>query len=221
MPEKTPSAPGRGKRELTELHGYFAGEDGASRGSIHGDVRGLVGFQQLFVDGDDVVEAGREGMLGREAVEHRDDLHFCEVGDGNRFGPRAGVGIESATMNVEQDAVGVHAGNGRDDAHGNAGDGGFGATDRIELRRNVAGMVLPDVGAVTAFLKGGWMGRVGDLAGERLFRLGAEVGRNGNNAGDVRGAFSVDVAGVGVGRLSGGGSLGSGLLREGGNGSKD
>jgi hypothetical protein len=82
-------------------------------------------------------------------------------------------------------------------------------------------MVLPDVGAVTAFFKRGWMGCVGDLSCEGLLRFGAEVRRKGNDAGDVRGAIGIDVAGVGVGRLSGGGSLCGWLLREGRCGSED
>jgi hypothetical protein len=37
---------------LLELDGYFGGEDGAGRGSVDDDVVGLVGLEELLVDGD-------------------------------------------------------------------------------------------------------------------------------------------------------------------------
>ena len=162
---------GQGKAKLFEADSDFAGEDRAGRGSVDGDVRGLVGLEQLFIDSDDVVESGGEGMLGGEAIEDGDNFDFREVGDGDGFGPGAGVGVEAATMDIEEDAVGVHAGEGGDDADGNTGHGAFGPIHRIELRRDVACMVLPDVGSLAALFEGLRMGRVGNLAEITTFSL--------------------------------------------------
>ena len=164
MPEKTPSAPGKGRPSCLRRDSDFAGEDGAGGGSVDGDVCGLVGFEQLFIDSDDVVESGGEGMLGGEAIEDGDDFDLREIGDGDGFGPGTGVGVEAATMDIEEDAVGIHAGEGGDDADGNTGDGAFGPIHGIELRRDVACMILPDVSAVATLFEGLRMGRVGNLA---------------------------------------------------------
>ena len=79
--------------------------------------------------------------------------------------------------------------------------------DGIELRGDVAGVVLPDVGAVAALGEGLRNIRVGHGTGQRGLRFGAEVGRDGHDAGDVGGALGIDVAGVFVGGLGGGGAL--------------
>ena len=68
-------------------------------------------------------------------------------------------------------------------------------------------MSLPDVSAVAALIEGQVVRGVGDLAGERLLRFGAEIGGNRNDAGDVRGSIGIDVTGIGVGSLGGGGAL--------------
>ena len=100
-------------------------------------------------------------------------------------------------------------------------DESFGAEARVlidqsnsvgaELRRDVACMILPKVGAVAALFEGLRVGRIGNLARQRLFCFGAEVGRNRDDASDVRHAVGVDVAGVGVGGL---GRCGACLLSE-------
>src|SRR5256885_938863 len=83
-----------GQVELLEADGGFGGHGGAGRGSVDGDAAGLVGLEELFVDGDGVVDAGGEWVLGREAVEDGDDLDAAVAGDGDGFGVGAGVGVE-------------------------------------------------------------------------------------------------------------------------------
>jgi hypothetical protein len=81
---------------------------------------GLVGLEQLFVDGDGVVERGGEGTFGRETVEDGDALDLGHAGDGDGLGVGAGVGVEAAAVEVEQDFVFVGFGQavGDDDADG-------------------------------------------------------------------------------------------------------
>lgn len=78
-------AEGGGLREvqLLEANGDLGGEDGAGGGAVDGDVLGFVGFEELAVDGNGVVEGGGKGVLGRKAVEDGDDAGAGEMGDGD------------------------------------------------------------------------------------------------------------------------------------------
>ena len=109
---------------MFEADGYFGGEDGSGRGAVEGDVGGLVGFQEVAVDGDGVVDRCGKLVLGREAIEDGDDAGVGEVGDGDGLGEGAGVGVEAAAVDVDEDAVGVHgSGVEREDvADGDAND---------------------------------------------------------------------------------------------------
>jgi len=49
---------------LFEADGYFGGEDCSGRGAVEGDVGGVVGFEEVAVDGDGVVDGGGKGVLG-------------------------------------------------------------------------------------------------------------------------------------------------------------
>jgi hypothetical protein len=96
----------------------------------------LVALEQLFVDGDGVVDRCGEGIFRREPVEHGDALDLGHPGDGDGFGVAAGIRVESAAVQVEQDfvLVGVGQALGNDDMHRDAGDLVVGDGGRIELQ---------------------------------------------------------------------------------------
>src|SRR3984957_21224874 len=87
-------------------------------------MRGLVSLQQLFVDGDCVVNAGGKGILGREAVEHGHNFDSCVAGDGNGFRVGTGIGVEAAAVQVDEDLVEIRVRHGiwRYDVYRNTGD---------------------------------------------------------------------------------------------------
>src|SRR5271170_3568409 len=113
-----------GKAERFELDRDFSGQDSSCRCSVENDVAGLVGLEQLPVDGDGVIDSGGEWMLRGEAVEHCDDFDPGVAGDRNRFGIRAGVGVKSAAVQVDENLVVVSAGQvgWSYDAHRNSGE---------------------------------------------------------------------------------------------------
>ena len=71
------------------------------------DAAVLVGFEKFLVNGDGVVAGGGEGILGREAVIDRHNFGFREIRDGNAFDQGAGVGIDSAAVQVNEHAIAV------------------------------------------------------------------------------------------------------------------
>ena len=152
MPLKMPSAAGMRQAKLLELGGDFGGEDRAGRGAVDDDVLRLVGLEQLLVDGYRVVHGGGEGMLGSQAVEHRNDLDLRVAGDGNRLGVGAGVGVEAAAVQIEQHLVAVGLGHavGGDDANRNAGDLVFDELVGAELAPGRGSGYGPGVGAAAA-----------------------------------------------------------------------
>ncbi len=187
------------KVELFEADGDFRGEDGAGGGAVDGDVLGLVGFEEIAVDGDGVIEGGGKGMLGREAVEDGDDASVGEISDGDGFREGAGVGVEAAAVEIDEYTVGVGRGGVRwgNVADGDAGDGGVGDVNREDGGGGFAGAGLPGVGAGAADGEGLVCGLVGGGLGEAVLGLGADGFGDGDDAGDVGGAVDVDVAGVG------------------------
>ncbi len=197
--------------ELLEADGYFGGEDGAGGGAVEGDVGGLVGLEEVAVDGDGVVDGGGKFVLGREAVEDGDDAGVGEVGDGDGLGEGAGVGVEAAAVDVDEDAVRVLGVEWEDVADGDAGDGDGFDLDWVGFEGGFAGAGLPGVGAGAALGEGLVFGSGG--AAEGGLGLGTDGGGDGDDAGDVRGAVGVEGAGVGLGwllGLEGGGEGGNG-----------
>src|SRR4029077_5789911 len=67
-----------GEREiqLLEANSDFGSEDGPRGGAEDADVMRLVSLEELFVDGNDVVNRGGEGIFGSEAVVDGNDLYF-------------------------------------------------------------------------------------------------------------------------------------------------
>lgn len=65
-------------------------------------------------------------MFGGEAVVDGDDFDFGEVADGVAFNERAGIGIESATVKIDEDEIAIGGGSFEwsDDVGGYAGGGG-------------------------------------------------------------------------------------------------
>ena len=63
-------------------------------------------------------------MLRREAIKNGDDLDSGIAGNGNRLGVRAGIGVEAAAMEIDEDFVAVRGWYFRrsDNTHGYAGD---------------------------------------------------------------------------------------------------
>ena len=92
---------------MPEADGDLGGEDGSGGGSVEGDVGRLVGLEKLAIDGDGVVDSGGKWVLGGEAVEDADDAGVGEVGDGDALGEGAGVGVEAAAVDVDENAVGM------------------------------------------------------------------------------------------------------------------
>ena len=88
---------------------------------------------------------------------------------------------------------------GGDDADGDAGDGLFFDVDGEDGAGGLAGAVLPGVGAGAALGERLGDGDVGGGTGELVLGLGADGPGDGDDAGDVRGAVRVDVAGIGLG----------------------
>jgi len=196
---------GKWQVELLEADSYFGSEDGTGGGSVEGDVSGLVGLEEVAVDGDGVVDGGGKFVLGREAIEDGDDAGVGEVGDGDGLGEGAGVGVEAAAVDVDEDAVGVHGcGVEREDvADGDSRDGDGFDFDWIGFEGGLTRAGLPGVGAGAALGEGLVFGSGG--AAEGGLGLGADGGGDGDDTGDVRGAVGVVAAGVGRG--------GGGLLR--------
>lgn len=75
--------------ELLEADGDLCGEDGPGGGAVDGYVGGLMGPEEIAVDGDGVVEGGGKGVLGGQAVEDGDDPCVGEVCNGDAFGERS------------------------------------------------------------------------------------------------------------------------------------
>ena len=94
-------------------------------------------------------------MLGREAVQHRDYFYSGEIGDGNGFGKRAGIGIESAAMEIDENAIALLRRNFKrsDDTYGNACDRVRHNIYRIEFLRLLADSCLPFIGANAALFE--------------------------------------------------------------------
>lgn len=152
---------GEGQVELFETDGYFGGEDGSGRGSVEGDVGGLVGLEEVAVDGDGVVDGGGKGVLGCEAVEDSNDTGVSEVGDGDGLGEGAGVGVEAAAVYVDEDVVGVCVLKGEDVADRDVGDGEGFDLDGVGFSGCFAGAGLPGVGAGAALGQGSVFGSGG------------------------------------------------------------
>ena len=166
MPEKMPSAPGSGRLSW-EADGDFGGKDGSGGGAVEGDVGGLVGLEEVAVDGDGVVDGSGKWMLGGEAVEDGDDAGVGEVGDRDGLGEGAGIGVEAAAVNVDENVVGVCVFEGKDVADGDVGDGGRFDVDGVGFAGGFAGASLPGLGGGAA-LGQGLVFAVGGDGGERF-----------------------------------------------------
>src|SRR5215475_3862890 len=70
---------GKRQAELFQLRSHFAGQNRACRRSGNSDLFWLVRFQQLFVDGDDIVDRCREWIFGREPVVDGNDFYFGKI----------------------------------------------------------------------------------------------------------------------------------------------
>ena len=161
---------------------------------------GLVSFEEIAVDGDGVVDCCGEWVLGRKAVEDRHDPGVGEVGDGDALGEGAGIGVEAAPVEVDENTVWILRGDidGSKDADRNASDGGGFEVDGVDLGGGFTSSVLPGIGLGAAL--GECFGDCGvaDLALESGLGFRAEGGGNRDNAGDVGGAVGVDDTGVGL-----------------------
>src|ERR1700723_162487 len=109
---------GHGKAEQFQFHRDFCSERSPGRCSIENHVAGLVSLEQFAVDGDSVIDCGGKWMLGSQAIEDCDDFDSRVAGDGNRLGKRAGVGVKTASVQVDENLVAIPAGQvgGSDDA---------------------------------------------------------------------------------------------------------
>ena len=105
-------------------------------------------FQEFFVDRDGVVDASRERMLGREAIEDGNYLCACKARDRDCLRQRARIGIEAAAVKVDQHAVAFFRRDRQrsDYAHGDAGDSVRRDPRWIEFLRRFANSCLPLVG---------------------------------------------------------------------------
>ena len=182
---------------------------------------GLVSFQFFLIDGDDVIEAGGERMLRREAVEDSNHFGLGQVGDGDCFGEAAGIHNEAATMDIDQDSILLL---GRyiqrsDDQHRDAGDGAVRNVDWICLFEFFSCACLPGIRAFPLLLNRKVRFGVGHRFRQELLRLRTDGLRDGHDARDVGGALRIDIAGIfggGGGRCCLCGDCGRGRDHEGG-----
>lgn len=193
-------AQGGGQREieLLEANGDFTGEDSASGSAEDADFVRLVRFEELLVNGDDIIDCGGKRIFGSEAVVDGDDFDFREIGDGVAFDERAGIGIEAAAVKIDEDEITVGGGSfqGSDDIGGNSGGGGGLDVDGEEALRFGG---LADAPLVGAFAARGKVFRAGSGMRERgqpFLGFGADGGGHGNDAGDVRGAVGIEGGGI-------------------------
>ena len=78
-PEKIPRAPGSGSPSCFSLTVDFASQNRTRRRPEDSDAVRLVSLEQFFVDRDDIVDGGREGIFRREPVVDRDNFHLREI----------------------------------------------------------------------------------------------------------------------------------------------
>ena len=90
-----------GQPKLLHLHSKLRRQYGAGRSAIDGDVFRLVCLQQLFVDGNCIVQASRKGMLRRQPIKHGHNFCLGQVGERDSLGQRAGIRIETAAMEIQ------------------------------------------------------------------------------------------------------------------------
>jgi hypothetical protein len=158
----------------------------------------LVGLQQLFVDGDDVVHRGGEGIFRGEAVVDGNDLSLRQISYGDTFDERAGIRVEAAAMKIDKHAiaVGFRRGEWSDDVGANSGKRGLFNVDGEEA----AGFGgLPDAPLVGALATGGEIfGARSGLCerGKPLLRFRADGRGHGDDACEVGGAVGIKGGGV-------------------------
>lgn len=189
---------GEGKIELLEANGDFTRENGAGGSAEDANVARLVGFEEIFVDGDDIVDSGRKGMFWGEAVVDGDHFDFGEIPDGDAFDERAGVGIEAAAVKINKDETAICRGSfeRRNDIRWNAGRGGrFDVHGEEPL--GFSGLAHAPLVSVLAAC-GEVFGAGGRLreGGEPFLRFGADGRGHRDDAGEVRGAVGIDGGGV-------------------------
>ncbi len=158
----------------------------------------LVGLQQLFVNGDRIVESRGKRMFGRQAIEHRDDFGPGQVGDGDGLGQRTGIGIEAAAVQINQNAVAFFWRDceWRNDSHWNSGDDVSSEVHRIDFLGCFTSAGLPFVGAGAALLQRLRHSCVRFHTRQYSLRLEADGGGHRHNARDIGCAVLRDGAAV-------------------------
>ena len=106
-PEKIPERRRQGQPELFELDCDFAGQNRARRSSKDSDAARLVGLKQFFVDRDHIIDRGGKWIFRREAIIDGNNFDLRQIRDRNAFDQRAGIGIESAAMQIDQHAIAI------------------------------------------------------------------------------------------------------------------
>ena len=111
----------------------------------------LVGFQQLFVDRDNIIDSRRKRILRSETIVDGDNLDLSQVGDRHTFDQRAGVGIEAAAVQIDEHAIAFRIGERRDDIGANSRHAGFLDLHGIKLARLGGVHLAPGIGARAPF----------------------------------------------------------------------
>src|SRR5260370_7958575 len=84
-------------------------------------------------------------MLWREAIENGNYFYSGKISDGDCFRERAGVGIETAAVKIDEYAIAFFRGDGDGSNHANrdTSDGVSGDVHRIKFFRGFAHATLP------------------------------------------------------------------------------
>src|ERR1700674_443151 len=144
---------GQRESKLSKADRNFGGQDGSRRRAINSNVARLVRFQQLSIARDNIVYSGRERILRGETIVDGDDFNPGEIRDRDTFNQRAGVGVESATVQIDEHTIVYRSGERRDDVGADARRTGFLHIDGITRARLGGVLLAPGIGARAAFSK--------------------------------------------------------------------
>ena len=185
-PLNIPAQAGMGRPSSRSRTITWAARNAARRRAVDADlVRGVV-LEHHAVDGDDVVDGRRIGVLGGQAVVHRQDRRAGQRRDRDRLAQRARADDEAAGVEVDQDVVrrlDGCVGRARGDpmtAH--SADAHLADGDRVELRGPCVDGLHRRVDLGAPIGQAGSGGRPLRRVDERLARLQTDRRRHGDRA---------------------------------------